>query len=705
TVRVQLVDSDGKKVAYANVYFADGDFAGAFTNDSGLAIIRTHIAGERHLTASLIGYDTEVKKIKVPHAQTMHVTMHEKSVELGELVIEASAYGGGEGKVAVSKIDVYTTPGGAADVFQSVKVLPGVTQTDETAAVPVRGGSPSENLILFNGATLAHPYHGENTAGNGFFTIVKTAVIRKLYFSSGGFSVRYGNALSGVLDIETDNHVAQNRVALDANLVSVGGGLQRQIIPNTLSAQVYADHTSTALLFKMNKPAFDVVRDPVTSNVTGIVNYNYRPSGQIQAMILESRDAQTFDLTLQSNSQRYALETGNRVMSLQWSELFNPQWTSKASWSYSMYRNDWTFGDWRRANREYNIKWRWDHHYALLNRTILSFGGEAYGDFYRFDYILPLRRGEYYNGADSVALQGNHHATVVAAYAEVQQKITRRWSAQIGFRTDYQTLSQNQVYDIRGSVVHEFAANSFLRFSAGTFHQFPHITMYDKTIGNPDLKAMRARHAVVGWEKNAATYQLKIESYYKWYDHLPLSDEDKNYVSQGRGYARGLDFFLKGGFAKTSGWFSYSFIQTRRKEMQIQTMRPSLYDITHNISLIVKQNLGRNFELASTLRYATGRPYTPVTAGQYDPVRGIWQPVYAADYSDRFPDFKRLDARLSKFFILGPQKHVVLYVEALNLLGIRNILDYSYSEDFSERHSVPSYFSNRTVVMGFSLSL
>ncbi|HMW34000.1 MAG TPA: hypothetical protein PKA52_11475, partial [bacterium] len=63
------------------------------------------------------------------------------------------------------------------------------------------------------------------------------------------------------------------------------------------------------------------------------------------------------------------------------------------------------------------------------------------------------------------------------------------------------------------------------------------------------------------------------------------------------------------------------------------------------------------------------------------------------------------DARLSKFFILGPQKHVVLYVEALNLLGIRNILDYSYSEDFSERHSVPSYFSNRTVVMGFSLSL
>ncbi|HMV27342.1 MAG TPA: carboxypeptidase-like regulatory domain-containing protein, partial [bacterium] len=117
TVRVQLVDSDGKKVAYANVYFADGDFAGAFTNDSGLAIIRTHIAGERHLTASLIGYDTEVKKIKVPHAQTMHVTMHEKSVELGELVIEASAYGGGEGKVAVSKIDVYTTPGGAADVF------------------------------------------------------------------------------------------------------------------------------------------------------------------------------------------------------------------------------------------------------------------------------------------------------------------------------------------------------------------------------------------------------------------------------------------------------------------------------------------------------------------------------------------------------------------------------------------------------------
>ena len=52
-----------------------------------------------------------------------------------------------------------------------------------------------------------------------------------------------------------------------------------------------------------------------------------------------------------------------------------------------------------------------------------------------------------------------------------------------------------------------------------------------------------------------------------------------------------------------------------------------------------------------------------------------------------------------------PESQVcVAYIEALNVLGIRNILDYHYNEDYSVRSEQDSYFSRRMLVAGVSLS-
>ena len=703
-VNALVTDGQGQVLPYVNVFFKDGDYAGALSNDSGKAAFQTVFGGERTLVASMIGYDAYEKKIQLPLAGIVKIILAEKSIELSEIQIEASAYTGGEGKVTLTKIDVYTTPGGAADVFQSIKVLPGVTQTDETAAIPVRGGSPSENLILLNGATLSHPYHGENASGNGLFSIVETAVIKKLYFSSGAFSVKYSNALSGVLDIETENRISKNKFSLNANLVGVDGGLQR-VLNDKLSLQVFGRRTSTALLFKLNKPTFDVVEDPTSSNVTAILNYTYSPTGLIQWLGMTSGDAQAFDLTLQSNASRYRLQSNNQVSSLVWSDIIHNKWVTKSSFTYSAYQNTWTFGNWGRDNREYDAKARWDNNYNVSTKTVVNFGTEFYGDFYNLDFVLPKRRGEFYTGADSVHITGKDHALNVGSYAEWQHKIFNKWSASFGVRQDFHSLIGRPTFDIRGALVHELTENSFLRFAAGTFHQNPNIILFDKQTGNRDLKAMEAKHFVVGYEKNIDVMQFKLEAYYKMYSHLPLEDVAENYVSRGRGYARGVDVFLKGTMGRTTGWVSYGFIQTRRKELDIATVRPSIYDITHNLKVVTKNNLGKGFELSNTTRLATGRPFTPITGGAYDAVNQHWAPAYAQKNSGRFPTYVRVDARVSKYIFFGTQRWLVLYVEGLNVFGKDNILDYKYSEDFSQRSEIQSYFSNRTVVMGFALTL
>lgn len=701
TFKGTVLDAKGERVPFVNVFFKDGDYAGDVANDSGYFEIHTSVKGDRILVASIIGYETFQETIRLPHEKWAQIVLEEKSFELNEITIEASAYTGGEGKVTLNKIDVYTTPGGAADVFQSLKVLPGVVQSDETAALPIRGGSPSENLIMINQATLSHPYHSENTAGNGLFSIVETAVMKRLYFSSGGFSVKYGNALSGVLDIETENRIRQNRLNLDVNMVALGGGFQR-VLNDKVNVQLYGKKTTTNILFKFNKPSFDVVKDPTSSNITGIVNYNYSQTGLIQWFGLYSDDAQKFDLTLQSSKNRYDLTSGNQVAGLLWSDIIRKSWFSKTAVTFSGYNNRWQFANWYRDNYEYNIKLRWDNTLELNSKTILLFGSEAYMDRYDLDFLLPQRRGEFYAGADSIRIRNNDHALVQGNYLEWQSKLARLWSLSLGIREDYHSLSKSLSADVRASLAHEVATNTFLRFSTGTFHQYPGITLYDVHSGNPDLKPMRAIHTVVGYEKNTDKAQLKVEGYYKWYAKLPIEDTQKHYVSKGKGYARGIDVFLKGSVKRTSGWISYSYIQTQRSELDVLSRRPTIYDITHNVKIVQKTALGKGFEWSSTTRYASGRPFTPIESGAFDGT--YWRPVYSAKNSGRFPAFKRFDSRISKLFFFGDRKYVVLYVEGLNVFGNKNILDYSYTEDFSQRNEVKSYFSNRTIVLGFSAS-
>ena len=103
-------------------------------------------------------------------------------------------------------------------------------------------------------------------------------------------------------------------------------------------------------------------------------------------------------------------------------------------------------------------------------------------------------------------------------------------------------------------------------------------------------------------------------------------------------------------------------------------------------------------------------PYTPVVGATYDAGRDLWRPVEAENNSGTMPAFHRLDLRLTHLFSMPSMMHLpesqvcVAYVEALNVLNIRNILEYHYNEDYSQRFEQDSYFSRRMLVAGVSLS-
>ncbi|HYJ79420.1 MAG TPA: hypothetical protein VEW03_07470, partial [Longimicrobiaceae bacterium] len=129
------------------------------------------------------------------------------------------------------RVDVVTTPGGTADLMQAFQTQPGTTRAGEGSDLYVRGGDPAESPVFVNGGRLLYPGRYENLNG-GAVGILDSNVLKGAYFSSGGFSARYGNALSGVLDVQTVGRPAVRMGRLNLNTVQVGGVVDLPLGPN-----------------------------------------------------------------------------------------------------------------------------------------------------------------------------------------------------------------------------------------------------------------------------------------------------------------------------------------------------------------------------------------------------------------------------------------------------------------------------------------
>ena len=106
-------------------------------------------------------------------------------------------------EISVSKINVPMTTikeiriGGESDVFRSLQMLPGVlTSSQISSGLFVRGGSPDQNLVLLDGATVYNPTHIF-----GFISTFNTDAIKDVELIKGGFPAQYGGRLSAVLNM------------------------------------------------------------------------------------------------------------------------------------------------------------------------------------------------------------------------------------------------------------------------------------------------------------------------------------------------------------------------------------------------------------------------------------------------------------------------------------------------------------------------
>ncbi len=710
-VKGKVTDSDGKPVFLANVFIRNTS-EGTMTGEDGKFKFYSAQKGKIDLIVSMIGYQKYMKEFNINAINNLNlnITLREKAVKLKEAVVSASSYGSEKGKgLVVSRIDILTTPGGAADIYQALKTLPGLTQVSESAELYVRGGDPIETITIIDQAPVYHPFTFESSYG-GIFSNLNTSVVKSLFFSSGGFSAKYGNALSGVLEVETIGMPKQMNFNFGLSLANASVSAGLPVVPGKLGLYFDARQEFTKPIFWLNGGLNRLADAPNSQNLSGGITYKYSGSGKLKFFTILADDRQGINVERAEFNGVFKGNSKNTFIDLQNSYIISEKLLMKNSLSFNKYNNKWMLGvlDLNTTDKIYSF--RNDFEYEPVENFKILTGFELENRIIDYLGTIPLDDYDIRPDAPATILNASIDGRREGIYSEIQSAKTfgiKNIMFSAGVRYDYVPELKLGWTDPRFSSAYKLNENSNLRFSWGIFHQLPDPKLFRPEDGNPKLKPMEAVHYILSYDYSwNEQNSFRIETYYKKYLDLPLENPVNNYNNDGHGFAEGIDLILKGRLPfGLFGWISYGYINTKRLWMDYEKLTNSSFDVTHNLSIIAKYNLSEHFQLGLNIKYATGRPYTPVVSSTYNNQLKIYVPDYALTNSGRFPDYKRIDLRITYFGQLNSYLTLIVYMEGLNIFNFNNIFGYSYSPEYAVRKTIQSYFGQRMLVFGFSVGM
>ncbi len=706
----KVTDAYDEPLEYVNVYILN-TFDGAMTDKDGKFSFKTGSRDTLRLIASLVGYGTCEKELTGSEAPLPEIiiVLFETGIKLEEAVITGSSFSSEEEKgIKVTPLDVYTTPGGAADIFQSLKTLPGITQVSESAELYVRGGDPSETVTIVDQATLYHPFTFESSYG-GIFSNLNTESFRSMYFSSGGFSVKYGNALSGVLDIQTKNEPGFLSLTAGISMAAASISGSIPLLEDRFGIIFSVKQSYTRPIMWLNGSIDRFTATPASRNLSGSLIYRYSETGRIKLFSLLAYDKQGVIVDQAEYSGSFNGNSSNRLFNLQQSDILFSNIFIKNSVSVNVFQNKWKLGVLDLETQDRVTTFRSDIEVTTNKNTRINLGLEFEKRDNRYSGKVPSLDYDIRPGAMASSLNELIAENRIGVYFEIVKSGIAGINDLFlkgGLRFDCLTEHRLDWLNPRITVGYRLGLNSSISAGAGLFSQMPDLRLMTGTEGNPSIRELSAVHYTLSYELNfSGNNSLRTELYYKDYNDLPLEHALLNYTNDGYGYSSGLDFILKGSLVPgLEGWLSYGFINTRRKWMDYEKLTSSEFDVTHNLSLVLKYYLTAMIQLGINYKYATGRPFTPVTGAHFNPQLGIYEPEYGTKNSRRYKNYQRLDFRITYLSQLFNKYFTVLYVEALNILDFQNLFGYTYSFDYREAKEVVSYFGRRTIVVGGQIS-
>jgi hypothetical protein len=690
-IRGVVRDPSGAVLSGVSVYLRGTDTL-AVSSDDGRFELSGTTKGDATVVAVFPGFRALERKVSLGEeplmlSLTLELERHEERVEVVARTITADP----PGPLRMLPLDVLRTAGTDADPMRALQMLPGLVKTDEGAGLFVRGGDVSETATFLDRALLFHPYRYE-TPNGGFFGTVDPYLISGLSLSTGAFPARYGNALSGVLELTGLDRPQRVSLSAGVGLAAVSASLALPL-GDHFGARFSGNKSISRLLFAVNPGDQHFTTYPAGTDLNVSVYLDASRAGQFKVSGFTNRETVGVEVQQDAFTGELDSDDSNRLISLNWQKALGGRWMLTATASRSAYRESLRVGALDLAARDSGERLRLDASGPVDQWTVRAgLEGERQGT--TFLGTISVHGGDL-GGVQGVRLSSFDRIEWRAGgYTEAERRLGRA-TVNIGARVDrFETLGA-WTGDPRVSLTYALYSNHQLRLAWGIYHQAPSPGYLDRAYGNPVLGPMCARHLVFGYQygEQSARVYLRLEGYTKQYRRLPLEDSSLNFNDRGYGFAQGADLFLKlAPSSRWQGWASYSFVKARRLYTPLEEFRrydtaanpfrPD-FEIPHTLQLAAQGSIADSIGVGASFRVASGKPFTPIVGGRA--MAGEFVPVFGPVNSERLPLYQRLDLNFSHSRSIEGKASLILYLGVTNALDHKNVFQYFYSPDYRQR--------------------
>ena len=629
------------------------------------------------------------------------------------------------------------------DVLQTIQALPGIKSIDETVSdINIRGGSNDQNLILWDGIKMYQSGHffGLISAFNPFLT-------NKVTLIKNGTSAQYGDGVSGIIDMRTNNELTNDFYG-GAGFNLISGDIHGQVpLGKKLALQfsgrrAFTDFLSTNTFSNFFAKAFlnNQVKDGLSQNLgierddsfyfydfTGKVLYDINTDQKLRFSFININNFLDYsELDLNTNDTTSSeLDQTNYSFGGSLESKWSNKFSTFLNTYYSNYNLDAVNIDATgqqifsqrntvkelalRLNTAFRLNKNldWLNGYQLTETSITNFTDitepsfnssvtdiiKAHAYFSELNYTsenekLHLRGGARLNYYDN---PGAFNEIVIEPRLNINYSFTRELKAML--QGEYKSQATNQVIDLE---------QNFLGIEKRRWILSDGVK----------LPITKSKQISLGINYDASDLYVGLEGFYKEVNGINTSTQGFENQNQfniegdvGRYDIKGIEFLINKKTTNYSIWASYAYnLNDYTFNTVVPPNFPNNFDIRHTATFAGTYTINK-FKIGIGLNYRTGKPFTAPDSD--NPIDNSSFPAkinYSPANSDRLTEYIRADASALYNFEINSDIKASAGISVLNFTDRQNLLNTYYQiNDLNLIETVESYSLGLTPNFSFRL--
>lgn len=744
TIRGRVVDQDSQLplVGVSVRIISTEPQKGTLTDANGNFRISAVPVGRQYLVVSYIGFETiSIAELLVSSGKELVLTleMKESINSLNDVVVsdsrDRSTPVNSMASVSARSFSTEETSryaGGVFDPARMVQNFPGVTINDDLSNnIIIRGNSPKSLQWRLEGVEISNPNHfGEEGSSGGGISMISSNMLTKSDFFTGAFPAEYGNALSGVFDLQfrkgnTEKAERSFMIGVLGTEVSLEGPFKKGTPSSYL---VNYRYSTLGILEKLGLDPAGDNPTPIYQDLAFNLNFPTKTAGIFSLFGIGGIGNQKAEAVhdfaawedLQDKFNRklfYSSMSGGiknlkmignkgylkNILSLSYGHISDNTDTLSNTYDVGIYGRDKYINSAVRYSSLLNYK------VNAKNTFRTGFIGSLLG--------YNLKSTSYRKDLDRLSqfINKNGNTYLLQAYFQWKHDFNDRLAINTGLHINYFGLSEKLNAEPRFGLNYKVTENNSINFGFGLHSRVEPMVLYFAKNEKPDgsqvssnntLELTKAAHFVLGFEQRLAQrLKLKIETYYQDMYDVPVSTDinhpistlniDNSYVIYNRNYSelknkgKGANYGVELSLERSLANGLYFLATGSLYNSTFKTIDGKKFDTNYNGRYTTNLVLGKEYKVGNHDKNLLGlnlkamlnggRRYTPIDLSAS--IQQDYPVVYENKTNSlKTNDYHRIDFAIN-YRVNRPKVNHFFIIDIQNVLNRENEYGKFYNAD------------------------